>query len=226
MYYFSRPIKQTLYGSLLVAALVAARIVFTGKITYTFILWNLFLAFVPLATALLAQKYTARSWRLVFLTGFWLVFFPNAPYLITDLYHLSNIKGVPLWYDALLLFVAAFTGVAMGFISLQIMEGQWRQIWQRPFFRGMSTRGRWRYRLASIAILFLLTGFGVYLGRVARWNSWDVVTDTGGLAVDIAKRVLNPFSYKSTWAFTVVYAVVLYLFYHVWRSGFSKRGFK
>eukprot|EP01035_Chromulina_nebulosa_P052205 gene52205-71171_t len=123
---------------------------------------------------------------------------------------------MPLWYDALMLFMAAFTGAAMGFISLQIMELQWRQVWQQKFFRRFSVQSRWRYRLLTIALVFLLTGFGVYLGRVLRWNSWDVLTDTKGLAYDIATRIINPFEHKSTWGFTVIYAGALFFLYNVW----------
>lgn len=146
----------------------------------------------------------------------WLAFFPNAPYLITDLYHLAHFRGVPLWYDALLLFTAAFTGVAMGFISLQIMEARWRQLWRQKFFKNYSMQSRWRYRLGTVALVFVLSGFGVYLGRVLRWNSWDVLTDTKGLAYDIITRVINPVDHKYTWAFTLAYAGVLFFLYNVW----------
>lgn len=216
MRHLSRQAKQVLYGNLLVMGMLAGRMAVTGKGTYSFLLWNLFLAFLPLCAALYAQKKSVQSWRLVLVSAIWLAFFPNAPYLITDIYHLVHFRGVPLWYDALLLFTAAFTGLAMGFISLQIMELQWRQVWRQKFFKNSSVRGRWRYRLAAVGAVFLLSGFGVYLGRVLRWNSWDVLTDTKGLAYDIATRIINPFDHKYTWAFTLAYAGVLFFLYNVW----------
>src|SRR5262249_32407775 len=142
----------------------------------------------------------------------------NSTYIITDLYHLTNINGMPLWYDALLLFTAAFTGLAMGFISLQLMEIQWRQIWRKKYFSKLSTKGRWRFRAVCIVIIFFLTGFGIYLGRVLRWNSWDVVTNPHELASDIALRVINPFDHRYTWGFTVAYAGVLFFLYQAWCS--------
>jgi uncharacterized membrane protein len=57
----------------------------------------------------------------------WLLFFPNAPYIITDLKHLSHARGVPPWYDATLVFVAALLGLYMGLLSLRRVELQWRR---------------------------------------------------------------------------------------------------
>ena len=130
---YKKQISNTLYGSALLLAMLLCRILFTGHLTYTFLLWNLFLAFLPLCVALLSYKYSFKTWRLIIASLLWFVFFPNAPYLITDLYHLSHFKGVPAWYDALMLFTAATTGIALAFISLQLMEKQWNIIWRKKY---------------------------------------------------------------------------------------------
>jgi uncharacterized membrane protein len=214
----SKQTKQVLYGNLVVMSLLTGRVLVTHSNTYLFLLWNLFLAFLPLCAAIYAERKKMRSWSLIGVSAMWLAFFPNAPYLITDLYHLAHFRGVPLWYDALLLFTSAFTGLAMGFISLQLMEKSWRYVWREKVFKKYSTQMRWRYRAALVGFVFFLSGFGVYLGRVLRWNSWDVLTDSKGLVSDIAVRVVNPIDHKYTWAFTIAYAVVLFFLYNVWCS--------
>jgi uncharacterized membrane protein len=203
-------------GCLLVLVFLIFRMWHTNRTTYIFLAWNLFLAWVPLGVAIMSTRLKLQSWKLAGVSMVWLLFFPNAPYLITDLYHLSHFTGIPLWYDALMLFIAAYTSLAMGFISLRMMETQWKSIWKQKFLRLRSTRSRWYTRIVLMILLFIVTGFGLYLGRVLRYNSWDVITDTGGLTLDIARQVLNPFENYRTWGFTLVYATGLFFFYQAW----------
>jgi uncharacterized membrane protein len=131
-----------------------------------------------------------------------LLFFPNAPYIITDIIHLSFRHGVPLWYDAALLFIAALTGLWIGCISLLQMEDIWRQRYPKI-----------NSALFIIGVL-LLSGFGIYLGRVLRFNSWDVLQNPVGLATVILKRLLMPWQHLRTWGATVLFAAVLWVGYN------------
>jgi uncharacterized membrane protein len=146
-----------------------------GK-TFLFLYWNLFLAWVPYLMALrfsFINRKQAKFWQLslVFLT--WLAFFPNAPYVVTDLIHLSPKPPVPIWLDLVLLFSCAFTGLMLGLISLYEMH-----IEARKWF---SEQTIW---ILSVPIL-ILCGFGVWLGRFQRWNSWDILTNPFGLLKDL-----------------------------------------
>src|SRR4051812_11496172 len=91
------PMLALTFASGASVALVFARIIFTGHLRYGFLAWNLFLAWLPLVFALLAcEKYqngSGRNWRFLGLAGAWLLFFPNAPYIFTDLIHLTT-----YWY--------------------------------------------------------------------------------------------------------------------------------
>ena len=214
--HYSKQIANTLYGSFLLVIMLLIRIIVTGKFTYSFLLWNLFLAFLPLAIALMSSRYFLKSWKLIIMTIGWLLLFPNAPYMVTDLYHLAHVKGMPAWYDALMLFTAASTGIGLAFTSLQVMEKQWSFMWQKKFLSSFSTGSRIRLRMAGIMIIYMLTGFGIYLGRILRYNSWDVVTDSGDLFTDISIRLSSPFTHISTWGFTCVYGGVLFLLYYAW----------
>src|SRR5215212_7143970 len=91
--------------SALVVTMVAVRISATGSLDYFNLVWNLVLAWIPLGLALIlydgARRGVAGHW-LLSLGALWLLFFPNAPYLMTDLKYLSEVGGAPFWFDAVL----------------------------------------------------------------------------------------------------------------------------
>jgi hypothetical protein len=97
-------------SSALACAILAARILRVESATFIFLVWNLFLAWVPYMWSLWAASIERRHprawWRLLLPGALWLLFFPNAPYIVTDFVHLRERPPVPLWYDLGLL--AAF----------------------------------------------------------------------------------------------------------------------
>lgn len=157
-------IAGLLAASVLCVGLLELRIRETGDGFYRFLVWNLFLAWVPLV---LAGAAYARSRRGVdpltaALLVSWLVFFPNAPYLLTDFIHLTQ-GPAPLWYDALMLSAFAWTALLLGFSSLYLVQ----LILRRAFGVAVS----WLGVFCSLA----LASVGVYIGRFVRLNSWDVL---------------------------------------------------
>lgn len=189
-------------GAILVAAMWIARTQLTHTWFYGFLLWNLFLAFVPLAISHHLENGRSTSslkWWCCFLV--WVLFFPNAPYIITDLIHLRSRGGIPLWYDAAMVFTAALTGLWAGCLSLLQMERQWRK--RVPIVKP----------IFFVAAMMLLCGFGIYLGRVLRFNSWDVITDPVSLLKVLLYRLRYPWDHMRTWAVTVLFATMLAVAY-------------
>lgn len=182
--------------SALPLALAVARIVKTGHVTHGFVFWNLFLAWLPLGFAYLALRSRPAALRLVF-GSMWLLFLPNAPYLVTDLIHLRPANDIPILYDVVLLFSAALSGVALGAVSLHWM--------QAGVARAL---GRWPSH-AFVLTTLVAAGFGVYLGRFLRWNSWDAILRPGAVAQDILDPLLHPVAHWQTWALTLLFAAVL-----------------
>ncbi len=194
-------------ASALCCAVVIARIYFSGTWRYVFLLWNLFLAWIPLVTALAAYNAYRhlRLGRLVALglAVVWLLFFPNAPYMLTDLLHLAAVDNVPLWYDTLLLATFAWTSFLLGFVSLYLMQTVVR--------RAAGAVTGWIFATGVLA----LSAFGVYLGRFQRWNSWDVLYRPLALLADIADRLRHPLSHPRTLVFSGLLAVFLVTTYLV-----------
>ena len=183
--------------------LVAGRVALTGRLFFLFMLWNLLLAVVPYAisTMLTVARGPLRARILVPAGAAWLLFFPNAPYILTDFFHLEARAGVPLWYDLVLIVSCAWNGLMLAYASLSDMQ---RLVQQRlGFWPG------WVFA----AVALLLSGFGIYLGRYMRFNSWNIITNPIALFFDIMNRVLHPFSFPGTWGMTFLFGLFLLLGY-------------
>lgn len=183
--------------SVLCLALLGARWMVAGHFAYRFLLWNLFLAWLPWlfgAALSRAPSHRGRGHRLLPHFGAWLLFLPNAPYLVTDLLHLKERPGIPLWFDAALLFAFGWTGCLLGFLSLTVVHAR-IDAW-------LGKLAGWSFVLA----VSLLTGFGIYLGRFLRWNSWDVLVRPHGLFSDVLCRLANPSGHPRTAAVTLLFA--------------------
>jgi uncharacterized membrane protein len=166
---------------------------------YVYINWNLFLAWVPLGLALWADRLARLPrvpWlKLAAVSGAWLLFFPNAPYVVTDLIHIQETVRVPLWHDAVMLFSYALVSLLCGLFSLD---------WMRQTVARLSTP-RWGWALVGAAIP--LAGFGIYLGRIERWNSWDVLHAPHRLLWRGFVNLQNPHALLMTVEFALLLAV-------------------
>ncbi len=184
-------------------ALLLTRIIKTDSLFFLFLVWNLFLAGIPyLITTLLSIR---KVNNVIFWSGFiiWLVFLPNSPYIITDLQHLRLSTLHSVWFDVLLILSFAINGLIIGFASLQMMQ------------QLLSERLTQKTTKYGVHIILLLCGFGIYLGRVLRWNSWDILQNPIGILSDILKRILFPIQHIDTWIFTIGFGSFLIITYHL-----------
>lgn len=191
-------------SSLLSIGLLLARMGYTSSIGFRFMTWNLFLAWIPLflsTTIVLTHEKIRPRWLLVILVATWLLFFPNAPYILTDLFHLKARAGVPLWFDLLMILSFAWTGLMVGFMSLVDIQDLIAKKWSK-------TAG-WVCTVAAL----LLASFGIYLGRFEKWNSWDILSHPALLIGDVFERVLHPLSHPRTIGMTLSYAAFLLVGY-------------
>ncbi len=182
------------------------RIHLAGHDYYAFMVWNLFLAAIPLGLSLGLRRISRLSVALPLL-ALWLLFFPNAPYVLTDLMHLNEHPGnVPKWLDLLMLLSFALVSLWLGFQSLHIVQ-HW-------VARKFSHATAWCVSVGTLG----LSGFGVYLGRFDRWNSWDLLHRPVSLLSRIAAYVLHPLAHTRTWGFTLGFGTLLILAYLFWFS--------
>jgi uncharacterized membrane protein len=199
------PVLALIIASGTSVALVLARIVWTGNVNYSFLVWNLFLAWLPMIFALLAcesyQHRSVRSLRFLGLAAAWLLFFPNAPYIFTDLIHLTTHFYRHFWVDLSLILLCALTGLVLGFVSLYLMQSVVRQMLGRA--------ASWVF----IGVVAALSGFGIYLGRILRFNSWDVLFKPRQLYHGIGHWVADPLASSTSFAFPVLFATFVFVTY-------------
>jgi uncharacterized membrane protein len=185
--------------------LVSLRVAFSRELSYLFLLWNLFLAWIPLGLVNHLQNVSdKRRIKRIVVMLLWLAFLPNSPYILTDLFHLRKLESSPFWYDWLLLISFGWTGLLLGFLALRRMEIEVKKLLQH--------KGRFGLMLQSIFVpgMLLLSAYGVYLGRYQRTNSWEIITNPFGVITDIVSSLQTP----RAWGISLLFGSFLLLVWH------------
>lgn len=187
-------------ASLFCVGLLLLRLIESGDSKFTGLIWNLFLAWIPFVLAVVVydrwRRHGSRGTLLV-LGALWLLFFPNAPYIVTDFVHLERTADAPYWYDAVTVSAFAWTGVLLGFASLFLMQTVVRQ------WRGVVSG--WIFAAVALA----LGSLGIYLGRFLRLNSWDAVEHPSVLPRIAHAVARDPFAYQEAIGVTVLFTLAL-----------------
>lgn len=182
-----------------------------SSLVYGYLVWNLFLAWLPLLFAMrlvsLLRRKLWSSWEGLATSVIWLLFLPNSFYMISDFVHLQNVQRIDALYDSLMFTSFIYTGVALGFSSLYLVHLQLR----RRLSAGAAAF--WA------AVTLLLCSIAMYVGRDLRWNSWDVLTNPGGLLFDISDRLQHPSAYPRMILVILAFFVLLASMYNLlWRG--------
>lgn len=180
----------------------------SGRVTYVFLVWNLILAFVPFVVSEVMKYLDFSTKKSLFwmLLGLWLLFFPNAPYIMTDLFHLKPKVGAPFWYDLMLLLSYSFNGFFLGFLSLMSIEKQVTILYGKTLSN-------------IIAFISLIAcSIGVYVGRYLRWNSWDVFTKPFSLFQELQDQDFYPIQDSEILRFTLIFSLFLTMNYLILRK--------
>ncbi len=181
------------------------------SLAYGYLVWNLFLAWLPLVFAIRLVALFGRklwsSWEGLGVSLLWLVFLPNSFYMISDFVHLQEVQRVDVLYDTLMFTSFIYTGVVLGFSSLYLIH---IHLWQR--LSAQAAAG-W------VAVTLFICSIAIYVGRDLRWNSWDVLTNPGGLLFDISDRLQHLAAYPQMLVTIISFFVLLSSMYGLlWRG--------
>jgi len=196
-----------LAASLVSIALALFRMTRSDSLNYRFLVWNLILAWIPFLFAAVAYASAITRKPIMYIVIFgcaiaWLIFFPNAPYILTDFQHLSiTDKYVPVWFDVILLIWFAWTGLLLGIVSLYLM--------QEIVNRWINPASGWVFAIMVI----VLSSFGIYLGRFGRWNSWDLWQNPAAVGRDIYDVLRHPKANLSVLGFTLIFTLFFFFIY-------------
>lgn len=227
------------YSMLFSCLLAAFRVIHTGRSTFLFLIWNLFLAYVPYVISGWMSWQQARAGRaeqdlraddraervthgrggigMVILFVLWLLFVPNTFYILTDLYHLGdsyNDRQVPQWFDLVLILSFAWNGLLLGVLSVRHVEKllqPWLSMgrWGRLWGRPGSSGSAWLF----VYPIMWLNALGVYTGRYLRYNSWELVSNPFRLLIDIARMIIHPLQHHYAWDMIFCFSILMTLMY-------------
>lgn len=181
------------------------RIIIWGKLSFIYILWNIFLAILPFIVSsvlLNLNNYKKIKKSVMFLFLFvWLLLIPNAPYIITDLIHIGEVRAVPVLFDSFLLFSSALVGLMFGFYSTYQIESALQ------FYYSRITSQR------IIFIFVFIMSFGIYLGRFLRFNSWDIFTKPHLIYIGIIEIITNYSNFIEASLYTLLFSIFIIISY-------------
>jgi uncharacterized membrane protein len=197
--------RLVVLASLGLASLVCVGLEFVRELHFQnqgfrFLLWNLALAWIPLLIALGVYDRYRRGTRLSILVPgalVWLLFLPNAPYIVTDFIHLAPAPRTPLWFDGIVLSAFAWNGILLGFVSLYLVHAVARH--------RFGVRWGWTIAFGSLG----LASAGVYLGRFLRWNSWDLLLRPGQRLAQLAPALTEASALTHAATVTLLFTTLL-----------------
>ncbi|WP_282786984.1 DUF1361 domain-containing protein [Flavobacterium croceum] len=161
--------------------LLLCRATLTQSIYLFFLVWNTFLGIIPLLISSYIH-FTGEllsKTKLIILLLIWLVFLPNSFYIITDVVHLPKSSKHLFWLDATIILSCAITGFYAGFISIN----QISQVVQLKYAIKIQ---QWH-----LLLLAILSGFGIYIGRILRFNSWDIILQPTYLIETLLQQIID-----------------------------------
>jgi uncharacterized membrane protein len=199
---FTARLLATLCASSAVSVLLLViRMIVAGNAKFSFMIWNLLLAWLPVVFALGFRinmaKHRLQSWQNLALLGLWLGFLPNSFYLMSDLIHLQSSGEAAVLYDVAMMMSFIINGLILGYISVYLVHVQ--------LLKKLSSK----MMLVFLSAVFLACGFAIYLGRYLRWNTWDIVLNPFGILFDLSERVVNPVLHIQTYVTTLTFFVLL-----------------
>jgi uncharacterized membrane protein len=198
LYQQDKKVNQTLFLYIIYClSLLLIRAKITQSVYLFFLIWNLFLAFVPYVMSSYFQSLDAKNntkFKLYTLLTIWILFIPNSFYIITDLVHLDNSDGIFFWLDLIIISSYALIGFGLGLLSLTHFETTLKTIISKKY--------------ASITLFFIsfLCGFGIYVGRILRYNTWDIISNPFDLIVDLFTAATS----KTSLFFSIQFGIFIY----------------
>lgn len=196
--------KVVMLSCLFSVGMVGLRVAYTGQTLFLFLVWNLFLAYIPYVLSSFFFKrvgWIESNAKFFFVSIGWLLFIPNSFYIITDLVHLEYRYVVPFWYDLMLILSFVWNGILLGILSVRQMEKIIAAKWQI------------KTEIYFIYPVMFLNALGVYIGRYLRFNSWDVLTNPFQLAGDIIYLFIHPVQARFDWSMILCYSFFMTLVY-------------
>lgn len=190
--------------SLIAVLLVICRLILPNHRSLGFLIYNLFLAFIPLIISTYIRYYSSKKTKISNLICgiIWLIFFPNAPYILTDGLHVIGPSSAFFFIDVVIWIYILLIAFWIALLSLDDIETiLLKQVKNRLFVH------------VVVAFITFISAYGIYLGRDLRLNSWDIVLRPYSLIEFIYQSFANETPGFFNWNAVVFYSIIIYLGY-------------
>ena len=193
--------KSLFFISIIAIVFDLARLDIWGTSNLLYLIWNLFLAWIPYIISLCFIKKEISVNRFIPLFFLWFLFFPNAPYLVTDVLHIASSSPALLWYDSLLFFFFGWIGLLLGMLSLFNVH------------QYIKTRLNYFFSEIIIIAICFVSSLGIYLGRFERWNSWDMFVHPIILVRHLSNLSISLTHTGTPLMFVIIFTIFIYSIY-------------
>jgi uncharacterized membrane protein len=196
------------YLTVVCAGFFVAGAISNHSLEFWYLLWNLFLAWLPLVFALwlvrMLHHKAWSSWQGMVLSLLWLGFLPNSFYMVSDFIHLQDYQRVDIVFDTAMFASFVLTSLFLGYVSLYLVHVELAKR-----LRGSMAAWVW------VSLVLALCSFAIYLGRDLRWNTWDILVSPAGILFDVSDIVLHPTGHVLALTTTLTFFVFLISVYIV-----------
>lgn len=184
---------------------------FWGNFSH-FMAWNIFLAIIPCGLSFIL--FAKRSPKRLSVNPIWwfglaifILFLPNAPYIITDIIHFVDDVREPNVSDNGVIFVLIPQYIAFILLGFQCYVVSIMKLIKYCSWLKLIKDTTW----LEISMNFICA-FGVYLGRFNRLNSWDLFTNPQNVIRDTIRNFANPNFLFGTILFFIIFTGLYYVF--------------
>lgn len=209
-----RYVKVLILFTIADLAILALRNHIVGTDFFNFLKSNMFSGILPLVIALIIKWLDKRLNSFLFVVGclIWLLFYPNSPYMISDLIHpyqesMDQVHPTLIVYDTFIVFSIAMLSVFYGFVSLKIIFTLFKK--------------RYGSKKAHAFIIFslIMSCLGFYIGRELQSGtdfgngylySWQFFTEPLFVLETVWDHLFPIHENKPAWFMMVLFGFVQY----------------
>jgi uncharacterized membrane protein len=213
--------RQRLALALAAATLASVSLFFVGawrnhSMDFNYLMWNLFLAWVPLGLMMWLEKMLRTklwsSWTALGVTAVFVGFLPNTFYLTTDVIHLQEVRRVDMIFDVIMFSSFILNAFILGLISAYMFHTELRK----------------RFTVAKswiiLSVFILAASFAIYIGRDLRWNTWDVLLNPASILFEVSDRLLAPMAHPELFSTTIGFFILIMSTYIIfWQAACAVR---
>jgi len=200
--FFGKLIILFIYSSFGLFLFSLFRVFISNSYSHLYLNWNLFLAFLPLVFLYISFYYSKNKSTQYFFLFLTFLFLPNAPYLITDSFHIAGYNQL-VWFDTLMFYAFAFFGLILYLSTIFIFLERYKE------------KITFKLEVFFVLTISFTTSFGIFLGRTLRFNSWDIITNPFGLLNSIINIMFYPLHYKHLIIIVFFWTIFLFFVFYV-----------